>query len=104
MNEEDVRTMIGERVGPVETALQEFIASEKDGRQVMTNLLTRLSIIVAGDKEFGQVGLTQRVSDLEAFKSDQRALTNKGEGAARAAVWIIGGLFTLLNIGIKMLW
>lgn len=104
MSDDETRTMIEDRVAPIERALEDFMTSEKEGRQVMTNLLTRLSLIVAGDKEFDQLGLTHRVAVLEAFKNEQKALTNKGEGAARAAVWIIGGLFTLLNVCIQVVW
>lgn len=103
MSDGEIQQMIEARVSPVEQALREFMESEKASREAMANVLTRLSLVTVGDKEYGQAGLTGRVAALEDFKTSQQALMNKGEGATRASIWIIGGLFTLLNVLLKYL-
>lgn len=103
MNGDDVKRMVDERVTPLEQALEDFIKSEKEGRLAMTSLITRLTVIVAGDKEFEQPGLIQKIQGLEAFKAQQQALVHQGQGFSKATVLIIGGLFTLLNLAIQVL-
>lgn len=102
MERDTVESIVRESVAPVNERFEKFIESEKESRRVLTALVTRLTTVVAGDKEFKQRGLVDTVEDhekaIEAFTSKQ----TETRGAVRATMVIGGTVITLIQLVIQI--
>lgn len=97
-----MESIVREMVDPVNSRFDEFIKSEGESRRILTALVTRLTTVVAGDKEFKQRGLIDTVEDhdkaIEAFTAQQ----TETKGAVRATMVIGGGVITILQLLIQI--
>lgn len=103
MERATIEEIVGDAVAPVSKRVDEFIESEKESRRVMATLVTRLTTVIAGDREFKQLGLVDTVASHEKAIADFTTSQTEVKAYIRSAVFIGGGLATVLNVAIQIL-
>lgn len=101
MDDEHMRQIADEAVKTVNDRMDKFIASEAESRRVMSNLLDRLTAVVAGDKEFSQPGLVQTVGEHTKAIADIQKIKTEATASVRAVLFIGGGIITIINLVIR---
>lgn len=102
MDRTEVIAIVDGAVAPVAKRVDDFIETEKESRRVMATLVTRLTTVIAGDKEFKQLGLVDTVASHEKALLDI-ATTQAEVKASIKTVMIIGGaIVTLINVGVQL--
>jgi hypothetical protein len=102
MEREQVLALIKETLAPVSARFDAYLETEKEGRRVINSLLARLTAVVAGDKEFNQPGLTDKVANHEKEIAAFRTIQTETKGMVRGIV-VLGGLFfTLVNLALQV--
>lgn len=102
-----------EIVAPLAERFDEYMKSSEENRRVLTALVTRLTTVVAGDKEFRQRGLVDTVDDHTVAIAELKSLVAEAQnqqiaakaeikGAVRATMVIGGVIITVVQLFIQI--
>src|SRR5262245_42726949 len=102
MDPDQLQELIDTKIGVLAKrldAVDAYIAESQKERQVMSSLIARLTVVLAGDGTFKQKGLVDTVGEHEKFIRDMESMQQQFMGGMRSFMWIGGAVVTLLNLG-----
>jgi hypothetical protein len=102
MDREEIIALVNVSVAPTTARVDSFIEEEKESRRVMSTLLTRLTTVIAGDKEFKQLGLVDRVEEHQKIIDSFTTSKTEIKGAMRVTMFFGGVIITLINILVQI--
>lgn len=95
--------LLDDRIKPLEMRMEKFLDSQEERQRVMESVLSRLTTVISGDKEFGTIGLRARVDAHDEFVESAERNQAETNGMIKSTLFFGGAVITIVNVVIQLI-